>query len=69
MTEYTLVRQAREGRQNETDITHCIEEDSESTVCKSYDRKEVRPVRNISVFIGSSKVCSECGEVISDLMK
>lgn len=68
MSTYTLVREAREGRQYEGELVHCVHESEEDTVCGKYGYEEVRTVKNISVFIGGSNLCGKCSEKVSELL-
>jgi hypothetical protein len=67
MVSYTLVREYRTGRQQESDTVHLISEDADLTVCQALDENELRNVRNIGAFVESGVMCSECGESAEDI--
>lgn len=68
MSTYTLVREAREGRQHEGENVHCIEKQEDTTECDKYDSNEVRPVRNISIFTGEAPVCPKCKDSVPEFL-
>lgn len=68
MSTYTLVREAREGRQYEGEVVHCINDSEDDTVCAKYGYEEVRTVKNISVFISGGNLCEECSKKLSELL-
>lgn len=67
MTNYTLVRESRDGRQSDEDKIHCIKIDSEETICNNLSRKELCAVRTLSVFIGESNLCDDCSNEVDGL--
>lgn len=67
MSDYTLVRKSRDGRQSDSDTIHCIATDSNETVCEELERKKLRAVRTLSIFTGESNLCPECSKKIENI--
>lgn len=68
MTNVILVREARSGVQDESDMIHCIMEEDNETVCERFKSKELRTIRNLGVFYGHSNICTKCSEEISNVL-
>lgn len=68
MTEYTLVRVSRQGRQSLTEDVHCVRETDKCTLCGRLDKSDVRKVRNLGVYFGEASICNVCGELYIDVM-
>ncbi len=61
---YTLVRKSREGRQSSVDTIHFIGDDDTETKCGELNKKQVKAVRSLSIFMGENNICSDCAEHI-----
>jgi hypothetical protein len=68
MSEYTLVRVSRQGRQSLSEEVHCVGETDEDTLCGKFDKHDVRKIRNLGVYAGEANICGVCGEVYMDVM-